>query len=385
MLPTWLDWMKRRSRATTKTANPPEPDAPISAPSMASALAVAPWFVDHLNVSGDSLFASGWSIPINLSKEPPNGWFTVNGQTFDELRYPFPRPDVGAVFWMHPGAELSGFEGKIEHLSQLYPDGALEVQRLGLDTPAIERGRNSLFKPNPARHTDLPDADRRFRVIADRDPNGFLVSGATDYHRIDRAVIELSGKHLHEFDRVLDWGVGCGRIARHFPRASAGGLTGCDIDHDNVEWCSSHLAGTFVQSSMQPPLPFGNESFDVIYGVSIFTHLRESMQLRWLEELDRVLAPGGIILVTIHGQTAIDFSRSPPAEYWRLREEVARQGILVTSSNPQLDGHADHGGDYVNVLQSIDYVRRVWGRYFRVEHVLEGYILHHDLVILRKA
>lgn len=350
-----------------------------------SPLAVAPWYVDHINISDASLYAAGWCIPINVTKEPAGGWFTVNGQSFDELRYRFARPDVGAVFWMHPGSELCGFEGRIEHLSEPYPDGVLEFRRIGFDTPAIELGRDSWFKPDPALHTDLPDADRRFRVIADRDPNGFLVSGATDYHRIDRAVRALSGKCLDEFDRVLDWGVGCGRIARHFPRARASRLTGCDIDHDNIAWCTTHLSGSFVDCSMQPPLPFAKESFDIIYGVSIFTHLREVMQLRWLEELHRVLAPGGIVLTTIHGRTAIDFSRSPPAEYWRLREEVQRQGLIVTSNNPQIDGYADHGGEYVDVLQSIDYVRRVWGRYFRVKHVLEGYILHHDLVILHKT
>ena len=52
--------------------------------------------------------------------------------------------------------------------------------------------------------------------------------------------------------------------------------------------------------------------------------------------------------------------------------------------NSQLDGHADHGGEYVNVLHDLDYVRREWGRHFLVEEILRGYILHHDLVILRK-
>jgi hypothetical protein len=108
------------------------------------------------------------------------------------------------------------------------------------------------------------------------------------------------------------------------------------------------------------------------------------MQLRWLEELARVLTRGGLVLASIHGRTAIDFSRESRGEHARLCALVDREGLIVTSKDPALDGYADHGGEYVDVLQSADHVRRVWSRYFDVEHVLEGYILHHDLVVLRK-
>jgi len=29
-------------------------------------------------------------------------------------------------------------------------------------------------------------------------------------------------------------------------------------------------------------------------------------------------------------------------------------------------------------------VQRTWSRFFNVVHILPGYILHHDLVVLRK-
>src|SRR5262249_2249231 len=151
-------------------------------------------------------------------------------------------------------------------------------------------------------------------------------------------------------------------------KARAAALTGCDIDQDNIAWCRAHLAGSFVDCSMTPPLPFDDASFDLVYGVSVFTHLREPMQSRWLEELSRVMKRGGLVATTIHGQTAIDFSRQPPSEYARLQEEVKAKGIVFTGENSQLDGHAEHGGEYVNVLHSADYVHRVWGRFFEVVH-----------------
>lgn len=375
--------LRERLRGGAKLAEAQLPVPADPAAKKVRRLVAEPWYVDHIDLSGDGFHAAGWSMPVD-SAQTPAGAFTVNGRPFDELRYPLPRPDVGAVFWMREGSELCGFEGIIEHLPEPYPGGVLEIRRVQADTAVLERGRDSWFKPDPALHTELPDEERRFRVIADRDANGFLVSGATDYHRIDRAVAALSGKHVHEFGSVLDWGVGCGRLARHFPKVHANVLTGCDIDHDNVAWCREHLPGTFVGCSMSPPLPFAEASFDLVYSVSVFTHLREPMQTRWLEELSRVMKRGAMLLTTIHGQTAIDFSRQPPPEYARLQDEVRAKGIVFTGDNSQLDGHAEHGGEYVNVLHSLDYVRRVWGRSFEVVHILPGYILHHDLVVLRK-
>jgi SAM-dependent methyltransferase len=347
-------------------------------------LRAEPWYVDRVTIDGARLSAAGWSMPVG-EREPPDGWFTINGRRFDRIEYPLPRADVGAVFWQRRGSSLSGFECAIDDLPQAYPNGVLEIRRVVADTPRVERGRDSWFAPDPARQTNLPDEDRRFRVIGDRDSAGFLISGATDYHRMDRVLVEIAGKRLHEFVRVLDWGVGCGRIARHFPALSAKVLTGCDIDRDNVGWCAAHLAGTFVASRLAPPLPFERDAFDLVYGVSVFTHLREPMQRRWLEELARVTQRGAILLLTTHGETAIDFSRLSPADYRRVRDQVRREGIVVSGTNSQLDGYAEHGGEYVNVYHSAEYVRRTWARYFDVLHVLPGYILHHDLVVLRKS
>jgi SAM-dependent methyltransferase len=346
-------------------------------------LAAEPWYVDRVALDGAHLTVDGWSMPVS-GREPGEGWFTVNGRRFDRLGYPLPREDVGAVFWQRAGASRCGFHGEIDALSAPYPGGVMEIRRSVADTPPIERGRDAWFIPDPSRHPNLPDEDRRFRVIGDRDARGFLVSGATDYRRIDSVVFEATGRHLHAFARVLDWGVGCGRLARHFPAESAHALTGCDIDRANVDWCAANLPGTFVASRVAPPLAFDDASFDAIYGVSVFTHMREPMQLAWLDELARVAKPGAILLMTTHGETAIDFSRLAPRDYRITRERVAREGIVMNGTNTQLDGYAEHEGEYVNVYHSASYVRRTWARHFDVQHVLPGYILHHDLVVMRR-
>lgn len=374
--------LPRRAPPTARSDDIPSADTARDACTVAR-LRAEPWYVDSVAIDGARVSAAGWSMPVD-DRVPEGGWFTINGRSFDRIAYPLPRADVGAVFWQREGSALCGFQCEIDDAGDPYPSGLMEIRRVIASTPCIERGRDSWFIPDPARHANLPDEDRRFRVIGDRDARGFLVSGATDYQRIDRVLVEVAGRHLHEFAGVLDWGVGCGRIARHFPAAHARALTGCDIDCDNVDWCAANLPGTFAASRLVPPLPFEDASFDVVYGVSVFTHLREPLQLAWLAELARVVRRGGLLLTTTHGETAIDFSRLPPLEYRQMRERVAREGLVVTGNNTQLDGHADHEGEYVNVYHSADYVQRTWSRHFDVLHIVPGLVLHHDLVVLRK-
>lgn len=88
--------------------------------------------------------------------------------------------------------------------------------------------------------------------------------------------------------------------------------------------------------------------------------------------------------MTIHGLTAVDFARLGATEYVGLKGSIEKRGIVVSSENTQIDGHADHQGEYVNVFHSADYIRRAWTRHFHLVDILPGYIFTHDLVIMRK-
>ena len=121
---------------------------------------------------------------------------------------------------------------------------------------------------DPELEGPLPSAAQRVRVLGSSDELGFRLSGATDFNRIRRAAEAVSRQPLSSFESVLDWGVGCGRIARHALRViESGRFTGCDIDCDNVEWCRANLGGTYRHTSVEPPLPFPSEAFDLLYGV----------------------------------------------------------------------------------------------------------------------
>lgn len=104
--------------------------------------------------------------------------------------------------------------------------------------------------------------------------------------------------------KVLDWGCGPGRIIRHLPQVmgESNEYYGTDYNPKTVDWCRENLKGIhFNQNSIEAKLPYDDNSFDVIYGISIFTHLSKQMHYDWYKELLRVLKPNGIMLQTSHG------------------------------------------------------------------------------------
>ena len=42
--------------------------------------------------------------------------------------------------------------------------------------------------------------------------------------------------------------------------------------------------------------------FDLVYGLSIFTHIEAAQQLAWITELHRIVKPGGILCITTQGK-----------------------------------------------------------------------------------
>lgn len=110
--------------------------------------------------------------------------------------------------------------------------------------------------------------------------------------------MDLKGK------RILDWGCGPGRIIRHLPGATGNSCEyyGTDSNARSVSWCMQHLPGiAFNTNDPEAALPYDNDFFDAIYGVSVFTHLSERLHFDWYRELSRVLKPGGIMLFTTQG------------------------------------------------------------------------------------
>jgi SAM-dependent methyltransferase len=185
----------------------------------------------------------------------------------------------------------------------------------------------------------LPPARLRVMVAGTADPAWFLEGGRRTVETIG-ATLAPHGVDFEAPHRILDFGCGCGRVARHWSAFPAVELYGSDYNESLVRWCVDHLRfATFARNGLVPPLDYEDEFFDVVYAVSVFTHLDENLQFRWLAELRRMLCPGGFLLLTTHGDSYL--ARLTPAErasYEAGKLVVRRRSVagtnLCTSFHP---------------------------------------------------
>ena len=150
-----------------------------------------------------------------------------------------------------------------------------------------------------------------------------------------RETLARNGAPIEDAGAVLDFGSGCGRVMRHWKDLPAS-LHGCDYNPHLVAWCAEHLPfARFDVNRLEPPLPYPDESFDLLYSISIFTHLDAPLQVPWIEELTRVVRPGGLLLVTVSGEERL---RGLPI--WERVHEPFEAGELVVDKPDRVGTNA---------------------------------------------
>jgi SAM-dependent methyltransferase len=192
-----------------------------------------------------------------------------------------------------------------------------------------------------------------YSVTGSRDVQWFLESGARSAE-ILRAALERAGRPLDRMERVLDMGCGCGRVLRQWREERGVDFYGTDYNPVGVQWVRENL--TYVQADtneLAPPLRYPDNFFDAVYAISVFTHLPEELQRPWMEELSRVLKPGGILLATLLGEGFLSRFTAPEAARFRKGELVVIDAKYA-------------GTNMCSALHPEPYVRGAWSSGFEI-------------------
>jgi SAM-dependent methyltransferase len=229
--------------------------------------------------------------------------------------------------------------------------------------------------------SQFPSPLLRQRVHGALDKESYIQVGKTCAQNI-KDLLSLIGRDLASFNNILDFGCGSGRVIRFlYNENDSYHLYGTDIDKEAISWCKKHL--TFADWDTNDPLPptrYANDTFDLIYGISVLTHLDEKMQFIWLNEMKRILKPNGVLILTVHGD-GLGFQGTE--EEKALLSEKGFVFKVVQTGRFKFDGLPDF---YQHSHHSKEYVEREWSRFFKIIHYEERAInSHQDAVILFKS
>jgi SAM-dependent methyltransferase len=208
-------------------------------------------------------------------------------------------PDVNRQFFAQEYRRSHGISLLIRRYTPFWWRRALRTPYLlALDGLDVVRGRrNALVPPRYVNYTGF---------------KGYLEAG-NEYLGYFK---ELCGLQPHH--RVLDIGCGMGRMA--VPQTGylrTGSYEGLDIVPSGIRWCQRHISRKYPQFRFQVAdiynkqynpsgrfkaadyrFPFADGEFDLVFLISIFSHLLPVDTDHYVSEISRMLRPGGKLLFT---------------------------------------------------------------------------------------
>ena len=189
-------------------------------------------------------------------------------------------------------------------------------------------------------------------------------------------ILSIARRHidLQSGVRILDFGCSSGRVLRHFHREGrelGWSLYGVDPWGPTIEWMRRNFPPDIyvcTTNHVVPSLPFEDNFFDIIYGISVFTHFKYLWDA-WLSELRRCLKPGGLCLQSVHlehawsvfAQGGAEWQIDGVPEYVRAHPVMDVDYLLFTKEK--------EGTSNVFLRKSI--AEEFYGRYFSILEIVD--------------
>ena len=337
------------------------------------------WLFERVSILSGIIEIDGWAIYTKDSRVG-DVEFLLNGSKFDEIHYPIASPDLADFFWNSPTAAKARFKLRNRIEQAMFRNGPSCLEFVQDGDRELSK-RTAWYFPDPSPAIPVPTVNRISRVIGSENVTSFLVGGASMYKRFEHYLENSLGKTYQDLQPILDWGCGSGRISRHFTENSGvSDFWGADIDADNISWCRENLPnGRFETIPLLPETRLPANFFGLVMGISVFTHLDEESQFKWLRELRRICRKDAILMLSIQGSAQTGMYKTPGA----TTDLVNKSGFVNLGRNSALDDVMGENDHYLDVIQSRDYIHREWGKYFSVVDIVDAMAANQDVVILR--
>ena len=133
----------------------------------------------------------------------------------------------------------------------------------------------------------------------------YLRSGELYFDHLARVLGEL-GRLLPRTTSLLDFACGYGRVTRFLVTAlEPSRVTVSDINPDAVDFVRATFGVRGFHSSADPDDVAHDQRYDVVFVVSLFTHLSLAPWRAWLRRLSRMVARDGVLAFTVRAPDEI--------------------------------------------------------------------------------
>lgn len=117
-------------------------------------------------------------------------------------------------------------------------------------------------------------------------------------------ILEHVNRPLLKFNSMLEFAAGFGRFTRHLAKALPGKVTCSDVQAESVDFLKKSFGVDGFYSSHEPDTLNFPAQYELVFALSMFTHVPLEMWGPWLKCMYRGVAPGGLLVITIHNEDA---------------------------------------------------------------------------------
>jgi SAM-dependent methyltransferase len=187
--------------------------------------------------------------------------------------------------------------------------------------------------PPGAVNARIHEDDEMFVFTARKNRDQYEIA-ARDYLRTGKVIADSVSQFVkwkfggfEHVNKFLDFACGYGRVTRFLvPWIEPARIWVSDITAAAVEFQQANLGVHGFVSVSDPDALQVKDRFDCILVVSLFTHLPQATFVKWLEKLYGLLAPHGLLIISVHDEYLRGGARSADPAFWF--EEVSEMDTL---------------------------------------------------------
>ena len=115
-------------------------------------------------------------------------------------------------------------------------------------------------------------------------------------------LLESVDRPLSKTGSVLEFAAGFGRFTRHLAKILPGRVTCSDVMPGSVAFLQNQFGVAAFESSHDPEKISHAGQYELVFVLSMFTHLPMHMWAPWLRALMRMVKPGGMLVFSVHNE-----------------------------------------------------------------------------------